>query len=135
MNDEQSKRIADAADAIVQAAEALVDARDDANDRRFESEVERERTAAAAQLMRELDAAGKRIEDAVRKAAVAGAAAGRTGAFQKYQQASRAVREGRRLARTITDQDGSANRKARGEEAISQLEEALEAAASLIFAE
>lgn len=135
MNEEQSKRIAEAAEAVVQAADALAEAREDANDKRFESEVERERTAAAQALAREVDAAGKRMEDAVRKATVAAAVAHRSNTYLRFKEAAQAARDGRRLARTITDQDGSAARRARGDEALARLEEALEIAASFVFVE
>src|SRR4051794_15902514 len=50
MNDEQSKRLADAADALLQASDAIEEAREAAGDKRFESEFERERVAALQQL-------------------------------------------------------------------------------------
>ena len=135
MNDEQSKRLSDAADALIQAADALGDARESLGDRRFDSDVERERTAATQQMSSRLDQAGKRIEDALRKAVVASAASGRGGAWNAYREATMAVREGRSLARGASDADGSAQKRARGEEAWTRLNESLEATASLIFHE
>ncbi|MEX0784179.1 MAG: hypothetical protein WD557_16175 [Dehalococcoidia bacterium] len=135
MNDEQSKRLSDAADALIQAADALNEARESLSDRRFESEQERERTVAAQQMSSRLDAAGKRIEDALRKAVVASAASTRAGAWGAYREATMAVREGRGLARGASDADGSAQKRTRGEESWTRLNEALEATASLIFPE
>lgn len=133
MNDEQSKRLADAADALVQAADALEEARAAAADARFDSEVERDRQAASQQLAGKVDGAGKRIEEAVRKGTTAAGASGRSGGYQLFRQASAAVRDGRALGRTIGDQDGSAAKRTRAEEAIKQLDDALEAAAGLVF--
>jgi|GEM_PF-1290994 len=133
MNDEQSKRIAEAAEAIVQATEALEDAREVLQDRRFESDVERERQAASGLLASRVDSAARRIEDAVRKSAVAAAAAARPGAYERYKEAIAAAGKGRSLGKTITDQDGSPAKRARAEEAIGQLSLALDIAAGLVF--
>ncbi|MCC6385892.1 MAG: hypothetical protein IT302_00765 [Dehalococcoidia bacterium] len=133
MNEEQSKRLSEAAESILQASEALEEARDAMNDRRFESEQERDRAAAAQQMASRLDNAGKRIEESVRKGTVAAAASLRAGAFARYREAWTAVREGRALAKTAADQDGSANKKARGQEALSRLEDALDGAAAIVF--
>ncbi len=133
MNEEQSKRLSEAAESILQASEALEEARDAIGDRRFESDQDRDRSAAAQQMTSRLDNAGKRIEDAVRKGTVAAAAGLRPGAFARYREAWTAVREGRGLARTAADQDGSANKKLRGQEALARLEDALEGAATIVF--
>ena len=135
MNDEQSKRLSEAADALIQAADALHEARESLTDRRFDSEQERERMVAAQQMSSRLDGAGKRVEDALRKAVVAAAASTRTGAWTAYQHATVAAREGRALARGVSDADGSAQKRARGEESWTRLNDALEATASLIFPE
>lgn len=135
MNDEQSKRLSDAADVLIQAADALAEARESITDRRFDSEQERERTAAAQQMASRLDNAGKRIEDALRKSVVAAAASARAGTWAAYRDATIAIREGRSLARGASDADGSAQKRARGEEAWTRLSEALEATAALIFPE
>lgn len=135
MNDEQSKRMAEAAEAIVHAAEALEDARDAANDRRFDSEQERDRLAASQQLGNRVDGAAKRIEEAARKGAIAAGAALRAGGFKRYRDAAATAKQGRALGRTIADQDGSPAKRARAEEAITKLEEALLIASELVFVE
>ncbi len=131
MNEEQSKRLADASDALVQAA--LDEARELLTDRRFESEQERDRTSAGQNLGSKVDGAAKKIEDAIRKGAVAAGATGRAAGWERYREASAAAREGRALARTIADQDGSASKRSRGEEAIGRLDAALGAAVRLVF--
>jgi len=135
MNDEQSKRLGDAADALIQAADALDEARESLADRRFDSEQERERIAAGQQMASRIDGAGKRIEDALRKATVASAATGRPGAWATYREATDAAREGRGMGKAASELDGSAQKRVRGQEAWDRLEAALEAAAALIFPE
>lgn len=135
MNDEQSKRLSDAAEMLVQAWEALDEARAMFSDRRFESEQERERMVAGQQMAARLDNAGKRIEEAVRKAAIAAAAAGRPGAWLRYQESIAAAREGRQLGRAASEADGSANKRARGQEAWDRLSAAAEEAAAMVFPE
>ncbi len=135
MNDEQSKRLSDAADALIAAADALDEARESITDRRFDSEQERDRMAAGTQMSSRLDNAGKRVEDALRKAAVAAAASGRGGAWQPYRAATLEVREGRTLGRGAAEADGSANKRVRGQEAWDRLDAALTAAAGLVFPE
>ncbi|MBI2764492.1 MAG: hypothetical protein HYX53_01130 [Chloroflexi bacterium] len=135
MNDEQSKRLADAADAVIAATEALDEARDALADKRFDGEQERDRVAAGQQLSSKLDNAGKRIEESIRKGTIAAAAIGRTGAYQRYRDAWAAVREGRALGRSAADQDGAANKRARGQEAADKLDTALTGAAFIVFGE
>lgn len=133
MNEEQSKRLADAAEAILNATDALDEAREALGDRRFDSEQERERTQAIQQVSNRLDNAGKRVEDSLRKAVVAAATLGREGSYERYRAASAASREGRMLAKTATDQDGTLARRQRAEEALSRLDLALATAAALLF--
>jgi hypothetical protein len=135
MNDEQSKRLSDAADALIQASDALGEARDSLADRRFDSEQDRDRSVAAQQMSSRLDAAGKRIEDALRKAAIASAASGRGGAWTAYRKAVLDARQGRQVAKLALDGDGSAQKRARGEESWTLLSGALDATASLVFPE
>jgi hypothetical protein len=135
MNDEQSKRLADAADALISAADALDEARDAVGDRRFESEQERERLAAAQQMGSRLDNAGKRVEEALRKGAIAAAATGRPGVWLSFREAVAAAREARAMGKSSADADGSAAKRARGEEAWDRLDVALEAAAKLVYPE
>ena len=135
MNDEQSKRLSDAADSLVQAWEALDEANDTFGDRRFDSEQEHERMVAGQQMASRLDGAGKRIEEAVRKATIAAAATGRPGAWLRYQESIAAAREGRQLGKSATEADGSAAKRARGQEAWERLSAALEGAAALVFPE
>lgn len=133
MNDEQSKRLSEAADAVIQASDAIDDARDSLADKRFDSELERERIQAGQQIANKLDAAGKKIEDAVRRGTVAAASLGRPGAYAKFLEAKTAAREGRALGKSATDQDGAANKRARGQESIDRLDAALRAAAAIVF--
>ena len=135
MNDEQSKRLSDAADAVIQASDALDEARDALNDKRFDSELERERVQAAQQMTGKIDAAAKRIEDAVRKGTVASAALARAGAYARYREAMAAVRSGRATGKTAGEQDGSVNKRAGGTEAVALLDTALSAAAVIVFGE
>lgn len=135
MNDEQSKRLSDAAESLVQAYEALDEARDTFADRRFDSEQERERMVAGQQMASRLDAAGKRIEEAVRKATIAAAATGRAGAWLRYQESIMAAREGRQMGKSASEADGSAAKRTRGQEAWERLASALEGASALVFPE
>ena len=135
MNDEQSKRLSDAADALIQASDALEEAREAMNDRRFESEQERDRTQAVQQMTGKLDGASKTVDDAGRKCTLAPAANGRPGTFNAYKAAGLAVREGRGLARRSADQDGTAAKKAMANEAMTKIELSLEAAARIVFGE
>lgn len=135
MNDEQSKRLSEAADALIQAGDALEEARATLSDARFDSQVERDRIAAASQMSSKLDAAGKRIDDAVRKGTIAAAALARAGAYQRYRDATAAIREGRALARISSEQDGSANKRAKGEESLARLDAGLTSAAVIVFGE
>jgi len=133
MNEEQSKRLADAAEAILNATDALDEAREALGDRRFDSEQERERTQAIQQVSNRLDNAGKRVEDSLRKSVIAAATLGREGSYERYRSASAASREGRTLAKTATDQDGTLARRQRAEESLSRLDVALATAAALLF--
>jgi len=135
MNDEQSKRLSDAADAVIQANDALEEARDAINDKRFDSEQERDRLSAAQQMASKLDNAGKRIDDAVRKGAIASATLARPGAYARFKDATAAAREGRALGKSANDVDGTANKRARGQESLERLDAALAAAAIIVFGE
>jgi hypothetical protein len=135
MNDEQSKRLAEAADTIIQANESLEEAREAVHDRRFESENERERMTAGTQMMTRLDSAGKRVEDAIRKATMAAAACGRAQTYQRFRAASSDAKGGRALARSVPGVDGAINKRSRGEEALARLETALASAATIAFGE
>ncbi len=135
MNDEQSKRLSDAADAVIQASDALDEAREALGDRRFDSELERERLQAAQQMTGKIDAAAKRIEEAVRKGTIASAALDRRGAYARYREAMGAVRSGRSTGKAAGEQDGSVNKRAKGTEAVALLEAALAAAAVIVFGE
>jgi hypothetical protein len=133
MNDEQSKRLADAADALMTAADALDEARDATMDPRFDRDLERERLAAAQQMGQRIDNAGKRIEEAVRKGTAASAAAGRGGAWIRHRTATASAREGRMLARQAMEADGITNKRAGADDAVMKLEEALAMAAIIVF--
>ncbi|MBE7520439.1 MAG: hypothetical protein HS107_14465 [Thermoflexaceae bacterium] len=133
MNDEQSKRLSDAADAVIAASEALDEAREALADRRFDSELERERLQAAQQMTSKIDAAAKRIDDAVRKGTIAAAALARTGAYARYREAVDAVKAGRATGKAAGEQDGTANKRTMGNEALGRLDTALNAAAAIVF--
>jgi hypothetical protein len=135
MNDEQSKRLGEAADALIQAGDTLDEARETINDRRFDGDVERDRVAAAQQMSSKIDNAAKKVDEAIRKGAVAAAACGRAGAYALYREALWAAREGRGLGRSATEQDGSANKRARATEAVAKLESAIAVAARIVFVE
>jgi hypothetical protein len=135
MNDEQSKRLGDAADAVLQAADAIDEARDAVADRRFDGDLERDRISASQQMAAKIENAAKRVEDAIRKGTIASAANGRAGAWARYRDALVAAREGRALGKAALDQDGSANKRARGEEALAKLDAALGSAAVIVFGE
>lgn len=133
MNEEQSKRLADAADTILNAADALEDAREALADRRFDSDQERERAQAIQQVASRLENAGKRIDDSLRKSVVAAATLGREASYDRYRAATASSREGRQLARSAADQDGTAARRQRAEDSLTRLEAALSTAAALTF--
>lgn len=133
MNEDQSKRLGEAADAVISAAEALEEARAALEDKRFESEQERERLQACQQVASRLDGAAKRIEEALRKGTVASAASGRTGAYPRYVGGAEAAREGRATARLSMEQDGTVAKRAMARESLAQLEAALTTAAAIVF--
>jgi hypothetical protein len=133
LNDEQSKRLSDAADAVIQASDALDEARDALSDKRYDSELERERLQAAQQMTGKIDAAAKRIEEAVRKGTIAAAALDRGGAYARYREAMAAVRSGRTTGKAAGEQDGSVNKRASGTEAVALLDTALAEAAAIVF--
>ncbi len=133
MNDEQSKRLSDAADAVVSASEALDEAREALADRRFDSDLERERMQAAQQMTSKIDSAAKRIDEAVRKGTIAAAALARTGAYARYREAIDAVKSGRAAGKAAGEQDGTVNKRAKGTEAVSLLDAALGHAAAIVF--
>jgi hypothetical protein len=133
VNEEQSKRLAEAAEAIMLAREALDEATDALDDRRFESENERERSMAAGQLGNRADAAAKRLDDAIRRATSAAAATGSPGAFERYTTARAAVREGRALAKPSSEQDSPGERRSRIREAVGAFERAFTTTARGVF--
>lgn len=133
MNEEQSKRLADAAEAVISAADALEEARAALDDAKFNSDQERDRTQAIQQATSRLDTARKKLEDALRKGAVASVAAGRQGMFARYQGASAAVREARTTAKNAAEQDGTQAKRTMALEALGQLETALNTSAALVF--
>lgn len=133
MNEDQSKRLAEAADSVLNAADALEEAREALNDRRFESEQDRERTQAVQHVVNRLDGAARRIDDALRKAIVAAATLDREGLYDRYRSGSAAVREARNLARTAPDQEGAAARRERAGESLARLDAAMTTAAGVVF--
>ncbi len=136
MNEEQTKRVSDAADAVLNAADALNDARESLSDKRYQSELERERTQAVQQTANRIESAARRIDDALRKATIAAATLQRDGAYKARQKAVATLREGRTAGRSAPDQDGGiAQKRERAETALTQLETALAAAASLVYRE
>jgi hypothetical protein len=135
MNEEQTKRLAEAAESLLQAASAVEDARDAVNDRRFDSEADRDRSAAATQMANRIDSAAKRLDDAIHKGTVASAALARPGAYQRYREAAAAAREGRVIGRASQDQDGSSNKRESGQRAVERLDAALATAAVIVFGE
>lgn len=135
MNDEQSKRLAEAADAVLLANEALSEASESMHDPRLESGQDRERSRAAQQLASRLDNAAKRIEDSLRRGALAAATLGTPGAFARYREAVAAARGAREAARIIPDADGTAQKREAADAAMQQLTTALEGAIALVFAE
>ncbi len=133
MNEEQSKRLADAADAVIQSAEAAAEAAEALEDPRFASEQERDRTQAAQQVASKLENAGKKVHDALRKGAVAAAASGRAGVYEAYQAGAAAASTSRDEAKAIGNEDGSANKQAKAQQSRESLETALNAAVKLVF--
>ncbi len=135
MNDEQSKRLSEATDALILANDALKDARDACNDARFERDTDRERLAAAQQMGSKVDAAAKRLEEAVRRSTVAAAANGRAGAWPRYQEAVAKAREGRAKAKSVPESDGVPARRTAATEGVALMEAALAQAAAIVFSE
>jgi hypothetical protein len=135
MNDEQSKRVAEAAEALIQANDSLEEARDALRADRFERDSERERANAAQQLTSRIDAAGRRVEEALRRAAISSAALGRSGAWAPYRSAVGGVREARASVRGPADPSEVDARRAAGELAVARLDEGLSVAAGMVFGE
>lgn len=135
MNEEQTKRLADAAEAVLSASDSLDDARETLADRRYESEQERERLQAIQQSVNKIDQCAKRAEEALRKGVVAAATRGGPSAYPRYREGISAAREARTLAKSAPDQDGTLARRQRAEEAIGKLQAAVTIAASFVFGE
>ena len=135
MNDEQSRRLAEAADAIIGAGEAIEEARASTDDSAFGKELERERAAAAQRMASRIEAAARKTEDALRKATVAAATVETPNAWSAYRDAVTAIRAARTAARSAPDADGSANRRDMGGQAVERLTHALTAAAAMTFKE
>ncbi len=133
MNEEQSKRLAEAADAVLQSAEAVEEASAALSDPRFESDQERDRTQAAQQAASKLENAAKRTQDALRKAAVAAASSAQVGVYEIYQGGATAAAASRDAAKGISNEDGSANKQARAQQSMESLRTALAAAVGLVF--
>jgi hypothetical protein len=131
MNDEQSRRLSLAADAVLKASRALEEAREAVAGTRSETTQDRERQQAAGRAAARLEAAARRIEDALHRGAVAAATLGRTGAYPRYQGALQSLREGRETARSLR-QPGVAALE-RSEDALARIEAALNTAAALTF--
>jgi hypothetical protein len=134
MNEEQARRRAEATEAIILAADVLDDAREAVNDSRSSRELERDRMSAAQQMASRIETAGKRIEDALRKACVAAAVNGRADAWSTFRVAQASVREARAKAKAAPDADGAGAKQNSGREAVERLAAAIETAAALVFA-
>lgn len=135
MNDEQSKRLAEAAEAVLRATDAIEDARAAFEDPRFESDQERIRLQAAQQVVSRLDAAGKRVDDGLRKAAIACAALGRDGAYGRFREARATLQQGQAATSSVMNEDGIVAKRTKAQEAMGLLESALAGAAALVFGE
>ena len=133
MNEEQSKRLADAADAVLQSAEAVAEAVAALDDPRFNGEQERDRSQAAQQAASRLDNAAKKVQDALRKGAIAAASTAHVGTYQSYQRGAAAALISREDAKSIANEDGSANKQAKAQQSLESLETALAAAVGLVF--
>jgi len=133
MNEGQSKRVADAADAVLQSAEAVAEATAALADPKFSSEQERDRSQAAQQAASKLDNAGKRIQEALKKGAIAAASNGQPGTYGAYQAGAAAAGASRDDAKAIANEDGSANKQAKATQSMEGLEVALAAAVGLVF--
>ena len=133
MNEEQSKRLADAADAVIQSSEAVAEAADALSDPRFSGEQERDRTQAAQQAANKLENGGKKVQDALRKAAVAAASSATAGVYERYQAGAAAAAASRDGAKAIANEDGSANKQAKAQQSMESLDAALASAVSLVF--
>ncbi len=131
MNEEESRRVSLAAEAVLRATDSLEEARTALRDERWDSGQERDRQQAAGTAAGRLEKAAGKIEEALRRGAVAAAVSGRNGAYPRYRGAATALREGRAAARSSREQDGTQARRARAEEALEQLEAALTTAAAL----
>ena len=131
MNDEQSKRLSEATEGLILANDALRDAREALADPRFERDLDRDRLAAAQQMGSKVDAASKRVEDAIRRSTVAAASNGRPTAWARYQAAVAKAREGRAKAKSVPDSDGVPARRVAATEGVELLDAALALAAAL----
>ena len=134
MNDEQTKRVAEAAEALIQANDSLEEARDALRPERLEKDSDRERANALQQLTSRVDAAGRRVEEALRRATIASAALGKAGTWEPYRTAVASVREARATVRIpATDASDASARRAVLESAITRLSEGLSSAAGMVF--
>ncbi len=133
MNDEQSRRLAEAADAIIAASDALEEARVSTDDGTFAKEFERERLAAAQRMAARVEVAARKTEEAVRRATIAGAATAAPGGWPQHIEAVTAVRRAKAAVKSVPDADGSVARRDLGLQAIESLNQALALAAVLVF--
>jgi hypothetical protein len=133
MNDEIARRIAAAVEAVLEAADALAEARAAVGDPRFESSHERERSAAVKRASHTLDTASRRIEQGLRRAAVAASLRERHSVYTRYSEAMAALFVGRESARSAPSGDGTPERRSRLQDALARLEAAQRTAASFAF--
>jgi hypothetical protein len=133
MNEEQTKRLAEAAEAFWQASELLMEAAEATCDARFEKDAERERIAAGQLMLSKLDNASKRIEDALKKSVVAAAACGRPGAWDLAREGLDELRAARRITGEARDTDGSGNKRDKARVAVASLTNAMQAMQQLVF--
>lgn len=135
MNEEQARRLAQAAEAFVEALAALAEARAASFANDLEASLERVRQQAARRAATALEQAARRLEEAATRTAVALAALRLAGAFAAVRRTLETAREVRARSRTIPDADGGAARRSAAQAALEELERASEELARLLFPE
>ncbi len=132
--EEADKRLVEAADAVIGASELLGEARSTLDDPRFGSEKEPERLQAFQAAQRATENAVKKLEEALKKATVAAAVRGASGAFAQYRAVGDKLTLARAELKAAPNADGGAAKQERLRAGIGAADEALAIVQGLVFA-
>lgn len=132
-SDEADKQIVAAAEAVLTAAEQLGEARSGLEDQRFGSDKEADRQQAFQAALRASENTVRRLEEALRKAAVTGAVLRVPGTFAQFRAAQQRLEVGRSYLRAAPNVDGTPAKYERLRAAYDELSAVLEMSQVLVF--